>query len=206
NDSSGYIETFNRVYGKLLGCRIDTLQLVRESPSPTAIRNKILAADIIYVGGGNTLSMLKVWRNHDLDNLLRHAYESGTVLAGLSAGAICWFRYGCSDAKRFWHPPSNDLLRIKGLGILEGTASPHHIREKHRTPGLKKMMIRTPGIGFAMDDYTALEIVDDEFRVLRTKKQARVHKIYSDKGGTHHVEVPVIKGFSPLVDLYKKEP
>lgn len=92
-DSSGYCEVFRQHYGKRLGCTVTVLNLYSE-PTEAAIEQEIDNADIIYVGGGNTLKMMTLWRRMGVDKLLANAYENGTVLCGLSAGAICWFEAG----------------------------------------------------------------------------------------------------------------
>jgi len=84
--------------------------------------------DIVFVGGGNTKSMLAVWKDWGLDVLLRDAYENGTVMSGVSAGAICWFEKGITDSF------SDKLEIIDCLGIVKGNACPHFDEEKEREP------------------------------------------------------------------------
>jgi dipeptidase E len=86
-----------------LKCKTDVLFLIKEQPSKESIQRKILSADIIYVGGGNTLQMMCIWRRLRVDTLLISAYENGTVLSGISAGAICWFDSGHSDSMSFFN-------------------------------------------------------------------------------------------------------
>lgn len=93
-----------------------------------------LAADLIYVGGGNTPAMLAVWREFGFDQALRAAYEAGTVLAGISAGANCWFENYITDSV-----PGGGSR--PGLGWLPGTFCPHLDSEAWRQP----MLYATPG-------------------------------------------------------------
>ncbi|MEK6859340.1 MAG: Type 1 glutamine amidotransferase-like domain-containing protein [Nanoarchaeota archaeon] len=190
-DAEGYWETFKQVYGKRLGCKTDVLRLVKETPSEAEIGRKILDSDLIYVGGGNTQTMLEAWKKFGVDNLLKQAYRKGIVLSGLSAGAICWFRYGCSDAPRFSNSSDNSLIRINGLGLVNLTLSPHHIREAHRDEGLAKIMKTTPGIGIGLDDNCAIEIVDGTYRFISSKPGAGVKKIYykNDKPVCKRIEI-----------------
>src|SRR5690606_35502580 len=81
-----YVETFHAQYGDQLGCETDTLYLPAKRPAPDVIAEKIEAADLNYVGGGNTLRMMKLWRRLGVDALLRQAHARGTVLSGISAG------------------------------------------------------------------------------------------------------------------------
>ena len=99
------------------------------------LENKVLSQDIIYVGGGNTKSMLAIWKEWHLDILLRNAYESGIIMSGVSAGAICWFDKGVTDSY------ANKLEIIDCLGIHDGIACPHFDEEKEREPYVIDLII-----------------------------------------------------------------
>jgi len=90
--------------------------------------------DIIFVGGGNTKSMIAVWKDWGLDKLLKQAYEKGTVMCGVSAGAICWFEKGITDS---W---ADDLAVMDCLAFVEGTCCPHYDEEPARRPFVKKAL------------------------------------------------------------------
>jgi aminopeptidase N len=90
--------------------------------------------DIIFVGGGNTKSMLAVWKDWGLDILLKDAYEGGTVMSGVSAGAICWFERGITDS---W---AHDLAIMDCLGFVKGNCCPHYDEEPARRPFVKKAL------------------------------------------------------------------
>ncbi len=185
NDSTGYFETFKSVYGKKLGCIVDKLSLISKKYSQSEIEKKILSADLIYVGGGNTLRMLQIWKKNEVDKLLRKAYEKGIVLSGLSAGAICWFKYGLSDSKKFSKEGKRkfNFIRVKGLGFLPFTISPHHIREKNkRNPALNTLIEKNKGVGLAIDDNTALIVEGNSYRVISSKIESRVRKVILYKG------------------------
>ena len=203
-DAEGYWQTFRRVYGEMLGCEPNALYLVKKHPTRREIEEKIIGADLIYVGGGNTLKMLKTWRKNGVDRLLANAYKKGIVLSGLSAGAICWFRYGCSDSRRFSNPEDSSLMRTSGLGLVNLTVSPHHVSEPHRDKGLVKLMEKTLGVGIALDDNCALEIVDGEYRFITSKKEAGAKKLYFSKCKIYSVEMDTNNGFSPLGNLMNK--
>jgi len=102
-------------------------------PRPGAIAlseigQRLAAQDLVFVGGGNTRSMLAVWREWGLPQMLRSAWTSGTILAGVSAGAICWFEWGASDSVS----PGSRSAPLRGLGFLKGSCSPHWGGEVHR--------------------------------------------------------------------------
>lgn len=100
------------------------------------IREHLLAQDIVWVGGGNTVSLLAVWRAHAVDSAMREAWEAGVVLAGVSAGMNCWFEASVTD--------SYDLAQLAGvedgLGFLPGSACPHYDGEAERRPVYRRLV------------------------------------------------------------------
>jgi dipeptidase E len=96
SDSREYVSVFQEHFGKRLSCRTDVLYLTNKI-SKDKIEKKVLSTDVIYVGGGNTLRMMTIWRKLGVDAILKKAWEKGIVVTGISAGAICWFDYGHSD-------------------------------------------------------------------------------------------------------------
>ena len=90
--------------------------------------------DIVFVGGGNTKSMLAVWRDWGLDNILQEAYNSGVVMSGVSAGAICWFEKGITDS---W---ADDLAVMDCMSFVDGICCPHYDEEPERRPFVKKVL------------------------------------------------------------------
>lgn len=201
-DAEGYWQTFQKVYGDNLGCKTDVLYLTREHPVKGEIEKKILGSDLIYVGGGNTLKMLKIWRTYGVDKILKKAYEQGIVISGLSAGAICWFRYGCSDSRKFSNPQDTSFMRVRGLNFLNLTLSPHHIREKQRDKGIVKLMQKTPGIAVALDDNSAIEVVGDKYRIITSKKNVGAKKIYYSQGKSYQNKMDITKDYKPISDLF----
>lgn len=182
HDARLYIDTVQKYFGQRLGCRIDTLLVATDAPDRTATKEKISNADIIYVGGGNTLFLMKRWRKFGVDKLLKQAWTEGKVMAGVSAGAICWFKYGSSDSRAMNKPGSSNYIRVKGLGLINATLSPHHIREQQRKLELVKMIKKHGGLGLAVDDHAALEITDDEFRVITSKPTSKIYKVRKQQG------------------------
>ena len=201
-DWQGYIEAVQQYFGGRLGCRIDVLKVTTDRPSASTIKNKILTADIIYVGGGNTLYLIRKWKQLGIDKLLFKAYKQGTVMCGLSAGAICWFRYGTSDSRMLTDPNFKDYIRVSGLGWFDLTLSPHHIKEKRRKPALIKQIKKHGGVGLALDDYAALEILDSKFRIITTKGFARAFKVYKSRNKVVYKKLPRDR-FLPISELCK---
>ena len=123
-DSSLYKLNFYRAFSKL-DCITSHIDFFSRTEN---LEEKILTQDIIYVGGGNTKSMLAVWKEWNLNKILQIAYEKGIVMSGVSAGAICWFDKGITDSY------AKELAIIDCLGIVEGIACPHFDEEKEREP------------------------------------------------------------------------
>ena len=93
-DDSDYIDNFYRAFDSI-GCNTSHIDFFKRTIN---LKNHILKQDIIFVGGGNTKSMLAVWKEWGLDKLLMDAYKGGTIMSGVSAGAICWFENGITDS------------------------------------------------------------------------------------------------------------
>jgi dipeptidase E len=147
-----YYKAFSR-----LGCRPSHLAFFRKprrgSVPLQQIERRLLAQDAIYVGGGNTRSMLAVWREWGLDQILKKAWNSGVLLGGMSAGAICWFKYGATDS--VLGPGRSSALSC--LGFLPGSCSPHFDGEPHRRSDFRRLISRgklPSGIG--IDDGVAV--------------------------------------------------
>jgi aminopeptidase N len=123
-DSSLYKLNFYRAFSRL-DCITSHIDFFSRTEN---LEDKVFSQDIIYVGGGNTKSMLAVWKEWNLHEILRNAYEKGIVMSGVSAGAICWFDKGITDSY------AEELTLIDCLGIVDGIACPHFDEEKEREP------------------------------------------------------------------------
>jgi dipeptidase E len=189
SDAGGYWESFQEYFGDFLKCRTDALFLVRETPTREQIERKIFSADIVYVGGGNTLYMMRVWRRLGVDRILKAAYRKGAILAGISAGAICWFDSGHSDSMSFYDPRHWKYINVRGLGLVSGIACPHYngmTRGVPRRRDFREMVHKTGGIGIAIENNCAIEFIDDRFyRVICSKDHSRAYTVF--KRGGHVV-------------------
>jgi dipeptidase E len=182
SDSEAYWKRVQNYFGDFLKCKTDVLFLIKEKPSREQIRSKISSADIIYVGGGNTLQMMRIWRRLGVDKLLISAYKRGTVLAGISAGAICWFDSGHSDSMSFYNPRKWKYINVKGLGIIQGINCPHYNGKTRGVPRRKNFqdLIRKTGrMGIAIDNHCAIEFRDGRaFKVLASRPGARAYRVF----------------------------
>ncbi len=202
-DSAEYVEAFHNHYEKRLGCDVKSLLLYDAKYTPTEIKKMILGADIIYVGGGNTLNMMKLWREKGVDKLLKQAYTKNIVLCGLSAGSICWYNYGNSDSWRD-HNPKAPLIMVQGLGLVPAVGCPHYDTEGDRKPFLKKMMKNRADVAIAFDNCAAFEIVGDWYRVITSKRTAACWRVYWKDGKYYQQKITQKKEFSLLADLLHK--
>ena len=133
---------------------------------PDGLRELVLSQDALFVGGGNTANMLAIWRVHGFDELVREAWEQGIVLAGSSAGMICWFEAGVTDS----YGPELDGMR-DGLGFLPGSACPHYDGEERRRPVYQELVANGFPPGIAADDAVALHYVGTELREVVTTRE-----------------------------------
>ena len=202
DDSERYWKHVREYFGKFLKCKTDVLFLTRGRPLRRAIRAKILSADIVYVGGGNTLHMMRVWRRLNVDRLLRSAYENGTVLCGISAGSICWFESGHSDSLAFYRPRRWKYINVRGLGLLKGIHCPHYNGTSRGIPRRKHfrdMIRKVGGIGIAIENNCAIEFIDGRlYRVISSKENARAYKVHRHRGEVVARRIAPAKQLRPL--------
>ena len=173
-DNQGYVESFHQAFGAL-GCRCAHLCLFQV---PTRdLESYVLEYDAVYVGGGNTFNMLTLWRAWGLDRIFRSAYDAGVVLAGLSAGSVCWFEQFVSDS--FTPPDSTELAPLDGLGFLPGSHCPHYHGTPSRRPEYHRLVADgTLADGWAADDGAALHFIDDELHaVVSSRPEALAYRI-----------------------------
>ena len=154
-DSEDYYNVVKKHFLSLGCSAVDVLKLSKTVLSKRQLEDLILSYDGIYVGGGNTLRLMTIWRKMGVDTILSKAYERGIVLSGLSAGSICWFSYGNSDSRRFTSG-SDKLIKVSGLGFINALHCPHYDVEHFRQQDLKRTMRSTPKVvAIALDNCTA---------------------------------------------------
>jgi peptidase E len=178
-DAQSYIDKFYAAF-RLLPCVPAHLSLFK--PPCADLRAFVLAQDAIYVGGGNTRAMLALWREWGLDSILREAWLSGVVMAGLSAGSLCWFEQGVSDAVA-----PGELRPIECLGFLGGSHCPHYDGEPGRRPAYHRLILEGElEAGYAVDDGAALHFIGE--RLAKIVSSRRLAKAYSVRRSDEGVE------------------
>ncbi len=151
-DNNSYKLNFYRAFSALncITSHIDFFSRTEE------LEDKIFSQNIIYVGGGNTKTMLAVWKEWGLDLILKKAYTKGIIMSGVSAGAICWFEKGITDSY------ASELQIINCMGFLKGIACPHFDEEKEREPYVNQLL--RDGLiksCFCIEGYSALHISNE---------------------------------------------
>ncbi len=184
-DGESYTLHFHGIFSNY-DCEASHLSLFR--PPTNDLESYILEKDIIYVGGGNTKNMLALWKEWGLDKILFRAWQEGIVLAGLSAGSICWFEEGVTDSI-----PGN-LTQLRCLGFLKGSNCPHYDGEVERRPAYHRLVKEGMMDGLAADDGVALHYVDDElFRVVSSTPNGRAYQV--KRSGSRVIETEILPEF-----------
>lgn len=198
SDSQGYIEIVKRIYGEQLGCEVDTLLLVDNDITENEIREKILSANIIYVGGGNTVRMMETWRARNVDTYLKEAYKNNTVLSGLSAGSICWFSKGHSDSNWFDNPEVWEYTQVPGIGLIPAIHCPHY-NESGREQFDE--MIETENIpGIAIENNCAIVIKDDMYKIIKSDSNSKAYLLKNNQRKVSKKEL-IAEDFTSLSDI-----
>jgi dipeptidase E len=170
-DSERYVAMFYRAFAAL-DCTPSDLTLFDRGVDD--LEAFVLAQDVVYVGGGNTASMLAVWRAHGLDAILRRAWAEGVVLAGISAGMNCWFEESVTDSFGTCLAPLHD-----GVGLVAGSCCPHYDGEEQRRPAYRRLVaggeLRP---GWAADDGAALVFAATELaEVVSSRPDAAAYRV-----------------------------
>ncbi|MGD6873430.1 Type 1 glutamine amidotransferase-like domain-containing protein [Sutcliffiella horikoshii] len=173
-DADNYIARFYQFFEKE-ECVPSHLSLF--NPPTRDFEAFLLDKDIIYVGGGNTRNLLILWKEWGLDVILKKAYDKGVLLAGISAGSICWFQEGVTDSY-------GDVLEpIQCLGFIEGSNCPHYDGEVKRRPSYQELVANKNIIpGIATDDGVALHYVNNKLEhIVSSRPSAKAYEVYFEK-------------------------
>ena len=159
HDFMPYYNTFHKVYTGVFNIKTDVALSVFKEVDMEKMKAKFDKADVIYVGGGDTVFMMESWRETGLLPLIKDAYERGVILAGLSAGAICWFSDIYTDSALVNGEGEEKYSMFKGLGWLNGVISPHY---GARMLDFDKIVCYNYESAFGLEDNAALVIEDGE--------------------------------------------
>lgn len=203
----GYFEVMKKIYGDMYGCECRDLKSDKLTDRKY-VQSLIDWADIIYEGGGNTLDMIKLWKDTGFDVILRKAWEDGKVMCGVSAGANCWFKECSSDSLKIKYGDDQPLIGMECLGFVDGLFVPH-CDAPGRLENVKELLKTSNQIGLSMSNCAALEIVDNKYRLITSDAsyhgiEAYGLKSYWENGEYLEEKIDVSFEFKSLEELLSK--
>ena len=177
DEESTALATYRMLTG--MRCRVRELPLFQRTPRDKQLRELILSQDIVFVNGGNTKSMLAVWREYGISELLREAWENGVIMAGSSAGGICWFEQCLTDSR------ADRYTTLDCLGFLPGSSCPHFDGEQGRKTSYHRKVksgVLKPGI--AIDERVGVHFIDNRIeKVITPVAGAGAYTVFPTENG-----------------------
>ncbi|MBQ2881165.1 MAG: Type 1 glutamine amidotransferase-like domain-containing protein [Clostridia bacterium] len=203
----GYFRVMTDIYGEMYGCECKDLKS-NELTDKERVNRLIGWADIIFEGGGNTLDMIALWKDTGFDSVLKQAWSDGKVMCGVSAGANCWFKECSSDSLKIKFGDGQPLIGVDCLGFVNGLFVPH-CNEEGRSENVKELLKTSEQVGLSISNCAALEIVDDEYRLITSDAsnyniEAYGMKSYWKYGDYIEEYIDNSAEFKPLKDLLLK--
>ena len=182
-DNDSYIVRFYSIFTHLK-CIPSHIEFFKRT---TDIKNHIMEQDIVFVGGGNTKSMLAIWNDWGMSELLNDAYNNGVIMSGVSAGAICWFTSGITDS---W---DSELRILPCLNFINGTCCPHYDEEPSRIPYVKKILLEEKVTNcISIEGGSAMHFIDGKpFKNVSFKNNKNTYNVFLDNKDI--IEVPYEK-------------
>lgn len=179
HDSMPYFNSFRKTYTSNFDLKAEVALIVYGEMNLEHIKEKFDKADMIYIGGGDTVFMLEKWKETGILDLVLSAYNNGKIIAGLSAGAICWFKNMYTDFE-IMRGTSSDYVLKEGLNVLDGTMCPHfNEREKDFIPSMIKNKIP---YSYAIENDCAIEFTNGlPTKVISSGGKAYVLKLEGEK-------------------------
>lgn len=200
-DSVDYGETIKYIYGKELNCQVDILYLIDNNISEEEIKNKILSSDIIYVGGGDTVNMLKIWREKKVDKYLKEAFEKDILLSGISAGSICWFNKG--DTEKTIDDNGIEIKEIPvGLNLIKAIHCPHYNSTDKELFDIEfdKKILNEKLPVIALEDNTGFVFKDNLFKIIKSDKDNKAY-LLKNKNGILYKKELIENEFKTISDI-----
>ena len=183
HDFMPYYNSFHKVYTGLFDIKTDVALTVFQQPNIERLKEKFLKADVVYVGGGDTVFMIEEWKKSGLLPLIADAYERGVTIAGLSAGAICWFQEIYTDSLKC--EDGTKYAMFQGLGWIEGIISPHY---GQRMLDFDKIVCYNYPCAYGIEDNAALMIEDGKI-VGSLSSGGKAYKIVNTDGRLDKIEI-----------------
>lgn len=160
HDSMPYFNSFRKTYTSVFDIKAEVALVVYGEMNAEHIQAKVDKADMLYIGGGDTLFMLEKWQQTGLYQMILNAYNQGKIIVGLSAGAICWFKKMYTDYE-IMRGQSADYVIKDGIGLLDGMMSPHY---NERVVDFDKAFLESDfPYAYAVENDCAIEFIDGQF-------------------------------------------
>lgn len=196
-DAEGYIENIRNAF-EPLGCQVKELSLTRQNYTQNQIDERLQWADIVYIGGGDTRSMMETWKLHSFDKKLIDIYQKNqAVLMGLSAGAVCWFDRGHSDCECLTGKEDWQYIFVEGmLGIHKYALCPHYNQAGRESFDGMLKDIGIPGI--ALESETAFVDNNGQISFIRSRADANAYIIKYNKHKIEKTQVVFEKGICAI--------
>ena len=172
-DADHYIVRFYRAFpaGR---CEPSHVSLFRRDGGAGDLAAHLMTQDLVYVGGGSLISLLGTWTAHGIDLMLRAAWENGVVMAGLSAGSLCWFDHAVTA----FHGESR---KVRGMGLLPCSNAVHYDDKPERRAAFLEAIADGMPAGYGTGDGAALHFVDAALaRVVSSRPHARAYHVAPD--------------------------
>ncbi len=204
NDDPLHYEVFKEIYGNQLGCKTDQLLLMNEPMSVNQIAEKINKSDLIFVGPGNSLMMMRRLRHLKVAPLLHKAFQKGTLMAGIGAGASCWFRFGHSDAMSFYEAKKRGnwkFIRVKCLGLVDRLMLSPYYQNKERQQDFEMMVDRLGTTGIGLPEKMAIVVKDGYYKLFSDNTKQVAYKVYKLRGKSVSVPIEVVDEWRSLGQL-----
>ena len=173
--ADSYYDTMKKIY-KELGCTPVYLKKSNLVNNPDIVKQKINDADIIYICGGDTVKLLDHVKEYNLEDLLLEAYNKGTVIAGMSAGAILLSNKGFSDSLII-RGESDKYEFLKGLKFIDIAFCPHYNIDPKKNKELEEYLSNNNEEVYCLENNTALKIIDDRISIIKSDNKARAYKV-----------------------------
>lgn len=204
----GYFQVMADIYNKMYGCPCRDLKSDKLDDKEY-VEELIDWADIIYEGGGNTLDMIDLWKRTGFDLTLKRAWKAGKVMCGVSAGASCWFYECLSDSLKIRYGKAQPLIGLRCLGFVEGLFVPH-CDKQGKLESVKEILKTSDTVGLSMSNRAALEIIDNQYRVITSDDsfnnfEAYGLKSYWKNGEYMQEKLDGSKDFKKLENLLSKK-
>ena len=171
--TDSYYDYVKNIY-KNLGCETMYLKKKNVTKNPDIVKNKIETADIIYIGGGDTIKLMDIVKEYEIDKLLADAVKRDCVIAGVSAGAIVLANSGFSDSY-ILRDESDKYEFVDGLKYIDINICPHYHSDDKKQKELEDSLKSNKIEVYGLENCTALKVIDNDIKVIRSKNGANAY-------------------------------